>query len=213
MDILIATTNPGKVREFQQMLAHGQLHFHDLSAIAPIAVPQETGQTFRENACLKAGWYARHAHQWTLADDSGLQVDALGGSPGIYSARWAELHNAGHGDADNNALLLQQLQNTPDNQRTARFVCILAISNPDGQILFTTQGTIEGRILHTPRGDNGFGYDPLFLVDGTNQTSAQLSPSEKNAISHRGQALKRLRKLLHEQAQNLLSGGALTEAH
>ncbi len=196
MRLLIATTNPGKVREFRQMLAGDRIRFDDLTAHRNLAAPEETGATFRANACLKAAHYATLLNCHAVADDSGLEVDALDGRPGVHSARWAELHNAGRGDADNNALLLRQLADVPDTRRTARFVCVLALSDPAGRILFTARDTVEGRIIHAPRGDNGFGYDPLFLVEDLGLTTAQLPPEHKHRISHRGKALRRLRALI-----------------
>jgi len=123
-------------------------------------------------------------------------VDALGGSPGVHSARWAQLHRAGGGDADNNALLLRQLDSVPDERRTARFVCALALADSGGRIILTARDTVEGRILRAPRGHNGFGYDPLFLIDSLGKTTAELSPDRKHAVSHRGKALPRMRELM-----------------
>jgi len=199
--LLIATSNPGKVREFREMLggapsANAPFEFGDLSAHPAFAPVEETGATFLENASLKAAGYARQFETWALADDSGLEVDALGGKPGVHSARWAELNEAGGGDADNNALLLRQLEEVPDDRRSARFVCVLALADPDGRIILTARNTVEGRILRSPRGDNGFGYDPLFFIDATGQTTAELSPAQKHAISHRGKALRRMRALM-----------------
>jgi XTP/dITP diphosphohydrolase len=193
---LIATSNKGKIQEFREMLGGDHFQWDDLSAHPPIVPPEETGRTFRANACLKAAFYARLLAQYTLADDSGLEVDALSGSPGVESARWAKLHNAGQGDAANNALLLKQLEAVPDFARTARFVCVLALSDPQGRILLTARDTIEGIVLHKPRGENGFGYDPLFLFPTLGKTTAELSPDEKHQVSHRGKALRRLRPLL-----------------
>jgi XTP/dITP diphosphohydrolase len=198
MNLLVATTNPGKVREFREMLAPTGAAFSDLSAHPGTTAVEETGHTFRANACLKASHYARLFNTCTVADDSGLEVDALHGSPGVHSARWAELNHAGKGDADNNALLLKQLENVPDGQRTARFVCVLALADPQGRILLTARDTVEGRIIRAPRGHNGFGYDPLFLPDqGAGRTTAELSPEQKHAISHRGKALRHLRDLMN----------------
>jgi non-canonical purine NTP pyrophosphatase (RdgB/HAM1 family) len=131
-----------------------------------------------------------------LADDSGLEVDAIGGSPGVYSARWAEKHSAGKGDADNNAFLLRQIDNVPDQKRTARFVCVLALSDPHGRIILTAGDAVEGRLLRAPRGTNGFGYDPLFLIDAFGKTTAELPPDQKHQISHRGKALRRMNDLM-----------------
>ena len=158
--------------------------------------PDETGRTFRANAVLKATAYARHLKCWALADDSGLAVDALGGQPGVHSARFAELAGAGRGDADNNAHLLRLLGQVPDERRTARFICVLALADPRGVIWYTAEGAVEGRIAHEPRGTNGFGYDPLFLLPELGRTTAELEPDQKHALSHRGQALRRLCGLL-----------------
>jgi len=197
MQILIATTNVGKAREFREMLTAGPIDWSDLTGRS-IDAPDETGHTFRANASLKAAFYARHFHTWTLADDSGLAVDALDGKPGVHSARWAVMHHAGTGNADNNQLLLQQLNDVPQEQRTARFVCVLALSDPAGRIVFTARGTVQGHILREARGSNGFGYDPLFLVEGTDLTMAELGEDEKNRISHRALAIKNLRLTLEK---------------
>ena len=191
--LLIATGNAGKAGEFRQMLGADRFAWCDLSSFPDAPDVEETGHTFRANACLKASTYARHFNLWTLADDSGLEVDALNGSPGVLSARWAQVNQAGNGDADNNALLLRMLENVPDERRTARFVCVLALARPDGRIILTARDTIEGRIIHAPRGTNGFGYDPLFLIDSLGKTTAELDPVHKHQVSHRGQALRRLR--------------------
>lgn len=196
MQILIATGNPGKVREFRDMLGDDRFQWSDLSAHPDASPVEETGTTFRANACLKASAYARQFNTWALADDSGLEVDALGGKPGVTSARWAELHNRGKGDADNNTLLLEQMQSVADDQRSARFVCVLALSDPGGKIVLTAADTMEGNLLRAARGANGFGYDPLFQVAGMIQTSAELPPAEKHRVSHRGKALMRLRALM-----------------
>ena len=137
-------------------------------------------------------------NSWTLADDSGLAVDALAGKPGVHSARWAEMNHAGKGDADNNSLLLRQLQDIPDKDRTARFVCALALSDPQGRIILTATDAVEGRIISTARGENGFGYDPLFWIDALAKTTAELAPAEKHKISHRGKALARMRELMKQ---------------
>lgn len=198
MELLIATGNPGKAREFREMLGPERFVWRDLSEFSGEQAVAETGHTFRANACLKASGYAVRHRTWTLADDSGLEVDALGGSPGVYSARWAEMNQSGRGDADNNATLLRQLENVPDERRTGRFVCVLALSDAQGRVILTARDTVEGSILRAPRGSNGFGYDPLFLVAGTGMTTAELSPQEKHRISHRGKALARLRELMRE---------------
>ncbi|QOV89809.1 RdgB/HAM1 family non-canonical purine NTP pyrophosphatase [Humisphaera borealis] len=194
--ILIATGNAHKVKEFRQMLASESLTWDDLSSHPNAIAVDETGETFHDNACLKASDYARQFDTWALADDSGLEVDALGGKPGVHSARWAEMNKAGKGDADNNALLLRQLDAVPDDRRTGRFVCELALSDPSGKIVLSARGTVEGTILRSPRGTNGFGYDPLFLVPGLGLTTAELPSDQKHALSHRGNALRVLRSLM-----------------
>jgi len=196
LKLLVASTNPGKIREFREMLGGTGIDYTDLTQYPASPAVEETGRTFRDNACLKASEYARRFKVWTLADDSGLVVDALEGRPGVHSARWAAMHEAGSGDAANNALLLRQLADVSDEHRTARFVCVLALSDPQGGIVMTAHGAVEGRILREPRGSNGFGYDPLFFIDAMGQTTAELSPEQKHGISHRGQALRRLRVLI-----------------
>ena len=176
--------------------AAGGFEWSDLSC-HPAATPvEETGRTFLANACLKATGYARQFDTWALADDSGLEVDVLAGGPGVSSARWAKLHEAGEGDAANNALLLRQMEAVPDERRTGRFVCVLALADPVGRIILTARDTVEGRVLRSPRGSNGFGYDPLFFVDALGKTTAELTAAEKHAISHRGKALRRMRALM-----------------
>ncbi|CAN5661408.1 XTP/dITP diphosphatase [soil metagenome] len=199
IDLLIATANRAKVREFREMLGDSGIRWSEIPD--QTFDIEETGKTFRANACLKASAYAKHFNRWALADDSGLEVDALGNSPGVYSARWAKLNNAestGDKDADNNRLLLKQLKSVPDDQRAARFVCVLALADPEGQIILTARDSVAGRILREPRGAGGFGYDPLFFVESKNKTTAELSPEEKHAISHRGRALATMKQLMRE---------------
>ena len=195
--LLIATGNAGKAREFREMLGADRFAWSDLSSLPSAPEVEETGLTFRANACLKASAYARQSGLWTLADDSGLEVDTLNGSPGVLSARWAQVNGAGQGDADNTALLLRQLEAVPDERRTARFVCVLALARPDGRVVATVRDTVEGRIIRKPLGQNGFGYDPLFLIANVGKTTAQLDPAHKHQISHRGKALRRLRDVMH----------------
>lgn len=192
MRLTVATTNAGKVREFKQLLTGTDLEVADISSLSGLPPPEETGRTFTDNAALKASYYALAAKTWTLADDSGLAVNALGGAPGVHSARWAQMHQAGEGDMANNILLLSQMESTPDEDRSARFSCALALSDPKGRIILTTMDWVEGRILRAPRGGGGFGYDPLFFLDSHNKTTAELPAEEKNAISHRGKALRRM---------------------
>jgi XTP/dITP diphosphohydrolase len=195
---LIASTNRGKIREFRQMLGgEGDIQFTDLTEHADLPVVEETGQTFLANACLKASQYAQMLKIWSLADDSGLAVDALEGKPGVFSARWAAMHDSGYGDVDNNALLLRQLAETPAERRSAQFVCSLALADPEGRVILTATDAVEGRILRELRGSGGFGYDPLFLVQELGMTTAELPADQKHRISHRGKALRRLAALMH----------------
>ncbi|WP_417226778.1 RdgB/HAM1 family non-canonical purine NTP pyrophosphatase [Amphritea sp.] len=191
--IVLASGNKGKLKEFNQVL--GDLGV-EVVPQSQFNVPDadETGLSFVENAIIKA----RHACQLTglpaLADDSGLEVDALNGAPGIYSARFAGL---GASDADNNQKLLQQLEGTSPEQRSARFRCVLVfMRHAEDPTPLICQGSWEGQILPLPQGDNGFGYDPLFLVPGLDIASAQLPPEQKNKISHRGQAVQQLIQLI-----------------
>lgn len=198
MQLLVATSNRGKAREFAEMFSDLGLVCSDLSSLTGIAAPEETGATFRANACLKAAYYARATGQWTLADDSGLEVDALDRKPGVHSARWAEIHAAGKGDTDNNRLLLRQIEAVPGERRQARFVCVLALADPQGRVVLTVRDTIEGRMLREPRGTGGFGYDPLFLIEELGRTTAELSSADKHRISHRGKAMRELHRLIVE---------------
>lgn len=198
MQLLIATGNAGKVKEFREMLGEDRFSWSDLSQHRDVSAPDETGKTFRANACLKASYYAKALSTWAMADDSGLEVDALGGSPGVHSARWAEINSAGKGDAANNALLLKQIDEIPDEKRTGRFVCVLALADPSGNIIVTARDSVEGLLLREPRGSNGFGYDPLFYFPDLEKTTAELSPELKHQISHRGKALRRMRQFMNE---------------
>jgi XTP/dITP diphosphohydrolase len=199
MQLLVATSNKGKAKEFAEMFGDLGITCSDLSSLAGITPPEETGATFRANACLKATYYALATGQWTLADDSGLEVDAIDRKPGVHSARWAEIHAEGKGDSDNNRLLLQQIDAVPDDKRQARFVCVLALADPQGRVVLTVRDTIEGRMLRSPRGIGGFGYDPLFLVEDLGRSTAELSSADKHRISHRGKAMRRLHDLIVQQ--------------
>ncbi len=198
MRLLIATANSGKIREFREMLGSDRFDWTDLSEHREVATPEEAGKTFRANACHKATYYATQLGCWAVADDSGLVVDALGGRPGVLSAAVAQVNRAGRGDAANNAILLRQLDSVEAPRRTARFVCCLAFADPQGRIVLTTQDALAGAIGREARGENGFGYDPLFCLPERGQTTAELEPDEKHAISHRGKALRRLRALMDE---------------
>lgn len=196
--LLIATKNKGKVSEFRELIVGSNLALTDLANLQDAPDVVEDGASFLENACKKASEYALHFRTWALADDSGLAVDALQGDPGIHSARWAQMHEAGKGDAANNKLLLEQLDDVADAQRTARFMCALALADEQGRIVLTCQDSVEGRLLREPRGANGFGYDPLFFVDSHQRTTAELSSDEKHAISHRGKAMRTMVRLMKD---------------
>lgn len=192
--LVLASNNPGKAREIGEILADLQIQVHAQSEYG-VPEAEETGLSFVENAILKARNAAEHSGLAAIADDSGLEVDALQGAPGIYSARYAGKDAS---DADNLNKLLADLEGVPEGQRSARFQCLMVYlrhgADPTPVIC---QGTWEGRIIDTPRGENGFGYDPVFFVPDQHCTAAELPPQLKNALSHRGQALQQLLKQLH----------------
>ncbi len=184
-EIVIATRNLGKLRELQHLTRSLPVEFRSLADFPQTTEAEETGNSFMANAVAKGVHYSLETGRWTLADDSGLEVDALGGEPGLYSARFA---GEPRSDDANNAKLIQLLQNTPPEKRTARFRCAVALV--DGRhTLATAEGVIEGVIVDEPRGDNGFGYDPHFWVPEHNMTTAEMKPEVKNRVSHRGRAL------------------------
>ena len=194
-EIVVASANPGKLREFSQLFSVWQIRVLPQSAFAapPVA---ETGASFEENALLKARHGASHARRPVIADDSGLEVDALNGEPGIYSARYA---GEGATDAQNLALLLRNIASAGARQPAARFRCVIAyVRGPDDPEPLVAQGVWEGYIADKPAGNNGFGYDPVFHVPTHGCTSAELPPAVKNSISHRGQALRNLVELMKE---------------
>ena len=189
--LLVATKNPGKLREYRALLADLPVTWTSLQEVGLAdMVVEETGATFEENARLKARAYAQVSGLLTLADDSGLEVEALGGAPGVESARYA---GPGASDADRYHKLLAALGDT--TARSARFRCVVAVATPAGAV-HTADGVCEGHIGHAPRGDNGFGYDPVFVLAGRDLTMAELSPAEKNQISHRARALAAARPIL-----------------
>jgi XTP/dITP diphosphohydrolase len=198
--IILATRNPGKLREIACVLRDLPVRVAGLGEVADVPEPAEDGATFAANSQAKALYYARATGEWCLADDSGLEVDALGGAPGVRSARYA-VGDVPAGadrntiDAANNARLLAALEGVPDERRGARFVCHLALAGPE-RVLIETFDTVSGRIGRRPQGDNGFGYDPLFFVPELGCTTASLPPDEKNRISHRGKALRHFARLL-----------------
>ena len=190
--LVIATRNNGKIFEIKALLAGLVEQVSSAADFIDFPETVEDGATFEENALKKAREAARYSGFPALADDSGLVVDALNGRPGVFSARFA---GDGAGDAANNARLLKECQDVPDEHRQAAFVCVLAFVTPEGvERLFT--GRVAGRILSVARGEGGFGYDPLFLVDGLERSMAELELAEKNAVSHRAQAFMKFREYL-----------------
>jgi len=186
IEILLATHNAGKVREIRQLAASHDWLWHSLDDFPDVPEAIEDADTFVENARRKALHYTDATGLPTLADDSGLEVDCLGGAPGVLSARFA---GQPHDDAANNRKLVAALEGIPLEQRTARFRCAMVLARP-GRLLAETRGAVEGVIIDEPRGANGFGYDPHFLISSLGKTMAELAAQEKNALSHRGQALR-----------------------
>jgi XTP/dITP diphosphohydrolase len=191
--LLLGTRNEGKLRELRELLGHLPLVLRVLADYPEVTDVAETGFTFAENASLKAAGYARQTHLMTLADDSGLEVDALDGHPGVFSARYG---GDGSTDGERTTKLLAALSHVPAPQRTARFVSVIVFAGSQGQILNVSKGKCEGRIDAAPRGSKGFGYDPVFVPNGYDQTFAELRPEVKNQISHRAQALMKARAFL-----------------
>jgi len=196
-EILVATTNPGKIAELRAMLG-GDVEWVGLADFGGIVEIEEDGATFVENARKKAIGYAKATGLWIIADDSGLVIDALDGAPGVKSARFSGEKEADRKllDRKNMAKVLGLLEGVPGEKRTARFVCHLCLASPE-KILIETKGELEGLIAESQTGENGFGYDPIFFVPNLNKTVAQLSRKEKNKISHRGNAIRKLKPLLN----------------
>jgi len=196
--LVVATQNAGKLREYRALLADLGIELRSLSDVGDAPDVAEIGDTYLTNARAKACALAAHCRLPALADDSGLEVDALGGAPGVRSARFASdagraLHSSV--DAANRALLLERLRGVPDQRRTARFRCVIVVAHPDGREL-VAEGSCEGSIVQTPRGSGGFGYDPVFLYPPLQRTFAELTAEEKDRVSHRALAVERLRPLL-----------------
>ncbi|MCX7700420.1 MAG: RdgB/HAM1 family non-canonical purine NTP pyrophosphatase [Gemmataceae bacterium] len=199
MLLVLATRNRKKREEIVAILSDLGLLFGDLSDWPNLPEVEETGTTFEENARLKAIAVARGTGHWALGEDSGLVVPALGGAPGVYSARYAGRQGD---DEANNAKLLAELAKRPDADRSAYYVCTAALADPTGHVHVVTEGRCHGRILDAPRGSGGFGYDPLFLIPEYHRTFAELSPRVKHALSHRARALERLRPWLRRLVQS-----------
>ena len=196
MKLLVATSNPGKLSEIREIL--GPIGFELLSLKdAALPPPDETGVTFQDNAAQKATECAAQSGLWTLADDSGLCVDALGGAPGVRSARYADTDEA------RRAKVLKGLQGIPEFRRGAHFFCAMALAAPGGRQIYRAEGRVDGRIGHEAKGTHGFGYDPIFHPNEANgRTLAELESAEKNKLSHRGRALLRMRPLLERLAHD-----------
>jgi XTP/dITP diphosphohydrolase len=187
-DIVIASKNKGKIREIRQIYADLPVSVVEIDDLPDVI---EDGDSFSANARKKAVEIARHTGKWALADDSGLEVDALKGAPGIHSARWS-----GGGDEANNDKLLAELRDIPAPARTARYRAVVVIASPDGRVVAEADGVCEGLIGFERKGTGGFGYDPLFVIPDSGRTMAELPAQAKHAVSHRGQALRRLREPL-----------------
>ena len=193
--LLLGTRNPGKIYEIKLILGDLPLEFSSLNDFPHVAVAVEDADTYAGNAIKKARFYAASTGLPALADDSGLEVEALDGAPGVISARYAGEHA---NDSDRRELLLAELAKTGSDDRRARFVCAIAIATVAGEVLNLSEGICEGTITFEPRGNSGFGYDPLFIPDGYNETFAELSDDVKNQISHRARALLKLRAFLNQ---------------
>lgn len=193
--LIFATGNAGKMKEIRQILSGEEFEILSLKEAGITCTADENGSTFAQNAMIKATDVASKVQDAiVLADDSGLVIDALGGEPGVYSARYMGENTSYH---IKNAELIRRLNGVPDDKRTARFVCAIAAVMPDGTQL-CAEGTIEGQIGYEERGSNGFGYDPIFYINNLSTSTAELSPEEKNAISHRGKALRKIKTLIDE---------------
>jgi XTP/dITP diphosphohydrolase len=201
IDLLLATRSGGKIREIRELTADGPVRWHGLDEFPGLPDAPETGATFLENATQKSLYYGNATGRPALADDSGLEVDALGGRPGVDSAYFA-----GHprDDGRNNAHLVALLRDIPEERRAAHFRCVMVFSE-GGRVICSTEGSIAGRIIDVPRGSNGFGYDPHFLVPSLGCTTAELPSARKNAISHRGIALRAMLEKIAEWAQSRAS--------
>jgi XTP/dITP diphosphohydrolase len=198
MQLLFATSNPHKIEEVAAILAPRGMGVIGLDALDdPPQEPVEDGDTFQANARLKAIYYAQATGRPCLADDSGLEVDALGGAPGVLSARYAGIgETRAERTAANNARLLRELKGVAPGQRAARFVCAMCLADGQGGVLAESRGTLEGVIADEPRGASGFGYDPLVYLPSLSRTVAELTAEEKNARSHRGEATRRMADLI-----------------
>ena len=193
IELVIATKNPKKLAEMDHILGGLDVCVVGLDTVAPdVESPDETGKTFEDNARLKALYFAEHTGRLCVADDSGLEVDALDGAPGVYSSRYAGVDGD---DARNNSKLIEALRDVPDNRRGAQFRSVIAVAIP-GRVLAVTEGVVRGRIVREANGVGGFGYDPYFFHDAFGRTFAEVAPEKKASVSHRGQALRSLKERL-----------------
>ena len=192
LEVIVATWNRGKIREIREVLKGLGLRIYALSDFPNVPEIEENGKSFAENALKKARFYSRHIGKLTIADDSGLEVNSLKGLPGIYSARYVR---EGASSQENNQKLLREMKDVPISKRGARFKCIIAVVSPDGREAIA-QGECKGRIGFKEKGKKGFGYDPLFILPKYGKTMAELSLEAKNRISHRGKALRKIRKII-----------------
>jgi len=195
LELLVATHNKGKIIELKTLLEGRDIIVRSLADFDDIGDVEETGSTFAENAALKASQYALRTGMWTLADDSGLEVTALDNEPGVYSARYA---GKDAGDRENISKLLNALNAKKNANRSAQFVCAICVANSKGRIRFTEEGVCKGRIALTPTGSNGFGYDPIFIPLGYDESFGELSERTKKAISHRSAAIEKIIEYLPE---------------
>lgn len=193
--LVLGTRNAKKLQELAELLAGPAIRLATLADFPDAPLPAETGETFMENATIKAATLSRSLGRWVLGEDSGLCVDALGGRPGVHSARYA---GEPTDDERNNEKLLMELQDVPDELRSARYVCAAVVCDPRGNVRARSEGVCEGRIAREPRGAGGFGYDPLFLIDSEALTFGELPPAFKQRVSHRAEAIRKLRPLLGE---------------
>ena len=203
LELLVATRNRGKIAEISTLLANLPIRVRTLDEFPDVPPVSENGSTYQENATLKAQSYARLTGLWAIADDSGLEVDVLAGAPGVLSARYAGYAAS---DQERVSLLLDEMGHAGSRNRSARFCCVVAIAEPSGKVIRIESGACEGSIRTSPRGSEGFGYDPIFVPEGFTATFAELGTHTKNAISHRGKALGAARDFLNQMiAQQMIA--------
>lgn len=195
MQILVGTKNAGKVRELENLLGGFPIELRSLGEFENVIEPEETGASFADNAALKAVYYSEKTGLAALADDSGLEVSALNGAPGVYSARYGGKDSS---HAKKIAKLLEELENSGNEDRSARFVCVIVLTNETGEVIFQAEGICDGRIANEPRGENGFGYDPVFIPEGFDETFGELSSDVKSRLSHRARAIEKIIRFLRD---------------